>query len=57
MVPRLVVDFRVLFFLIGGLAFLLGVLRKRGVQNVVFCGHSVVLMRKSWFLNARIPGG
>jgi hypothetical protein len=46
MVPRLVVDFRVLFFLTGGLAFLLGVLRKSDAQNVVFGGHSVVLMRK-----------
>jgi hypothetical protein len=46
MVPRLVVDFRVLFFLTGGLAFLVGVSRKSGAQNVVFGGHSVVLMRK-----------
>jgi hypothetical protein len=46
MVPRLVVDFRVLIFLAEGLVFLLSILRKTRARNVVFGGHSVVLMCK-----------
>jgi hypothetical protein len=42
MVMGFVVDFRVLIFLRGGVAFLLGVFEKMGCRTWFFCGEIVV---------------